>query len=324
MGGRDAASGGSKMKIYAKLLCGTALAVSMLGSASAANLDKVGISVGSLGNPFFVATIKGITDKAKSINPNVQVISVSSDYDLNKQATQIDNFIAAGVNVIMLNAVDAKAIAPAVERAHKAGIVVAAFDVGAQGADVTVMTDNVKAGTLACQYIVDHLPGGKGDVLIVNGPQVTSVVDRVKGCKEVFAKNAGVKVLSSDQDAKGSRDGGMAVTQSLLTANPKIDAIFAINDPTGIGSALAAKQMRRDEFFITAVDGAPDIEAELKTGKSMIKASSSQDPYTMAGMALEFGAKVLKGEKIEKPVVLLDPVLITNDNLKDYKGWTSR
>ena len=57
------------MKIYAKLLCGTALAVSMLGSASAANLDKVGISVGSLGNPFFVATIKGITDKAKSDQP---------------------------------------------------------------------------------------------------------------------------------------------------------------------------------------------------------------------------------------------------------------
>ena len=56
----------------------------------------------------------------------------------------------------------------------------------------------------------------------------------------------------------------------------------------------------------------------------MIKASSSQDPYTMAGMALELGAKVLKGEKIEKPVVLLDPVLITSDNLKDYKGWTAR
>lgn len=101
--------------------------------------------------------------------------------------TQIDNFIAAGVNVIMLNAVDPVAIAPAIKKAQAAGIVVAAFDVGAQGADVTVMTDNVKAGTLACQYIVDHLKG-KGDVLIVNGPQVTSVADRVKGCKEVFAR----------------------------------------------------------------------------------------------------------------------------------------
>ena len=311
------------MKTYATLLCGVALAASIAGSASAANLDKVGISVGSLGNPFFVATINGITDKAKAINPNVQITSVSSDYDLNKQVTQIDNFIAAGVNVIMINAVDPKAIAPAIDRAHKAGIVVAAFDVGAHGADVTVMTNNIKAGELACQYIVDHLPGGKGDVIIVNGPQVTSVADRVTGCKNVFAKNSGVKLLSFDQDGKASRDGGMAITQSLLTANPKIDAIFAINDPTGIGSSLAAKQMHRDEFFITAVDGAPDIEAELKTGKSMIKASSSQDPYTMAGMALELGAKVLKGEKIEKPVVLLDPVLITSDNLKDYKGWTA-
>ncbi len=116
----------------------------------------------------------------------------------------------------------------------------------------------------------------------------------------------------------------MAVTQSLLTANPKIDAIFAINDPTGIGSALAAKQMHRDEFFITAVDGAPDIEAELKTGKSLIKASSSQDPYTMAGRALELGAKKLAGETIDKPIELLDPVRSTSENLKDYKGWTAR
>ena len=56
----------------------------------------------------------------------------------------------------------------------------------------------------------------------------------------------------------------------------------------------------------------------------MIKASSSQDPYTMAGKALELGAKELAGEKIEKPVVLLIPCSITADNLKDYKGWTSR
>ena len=132
----------------------------------------------------------------------------------------------------MLNAVDPKAIAPAIERAHKAGIVVAAFDVGAHGADVTVMTNNVKAGELACQYIVDHLPGGKGDIIIVNGPQVTSVADRVTGCKKVFAKSPGIKVLSSDQDGKASRDGSMAITQSLLTAYPKVDAIFAINDPT--------------------------------------------------------------------------------------------
>lgn len=294
-----------------------------VASANAADLKLVGISVGSLGNPFFVATINGITAAAKKINPDVQVTSVSSDYDLGKQSTQMDNFIAAGTNVIMLNAVDPNAIAPAIQRAHQAGAIVAAFDVGAKGADVTVMTNNVKAGELSCQYIVDHLPGGKGDVLIINGPQVTSIVDRVKGCKNVFAKNPGIKILSDNQDAKGSRDGGLAVGQSLLTRFPKVDAVFAINDPTAIGVELAAKQLNRSEFFITSVDGAPDIEKELKSGTSMIKASASQDPFTMAGKALEMGAQMLAGNKPDETTILLDPVLITADNIASYKGWTA-
>ena len=306
-----------------RLALGLALSAAIAAPALAADLGKVGISVGSLGNPFFVATIKGIEDKAKGINPNVQVTSVSSDYDLNKQFTQVDNFIAAGTNVLMINAVDPKAIEPAVKKAQAAGMIVAAFDVAAAGADVTVMTDNVKAGTLACQYIVDHLPNKTGEVLIVNGPQVSSVTDRVKGCKEVFAANPGIKILSDDQDAKGSRDGGFAVAQSLLTRFPKVDAVFAINDPTAIGVNLAAKQLGRKEFFITAVDGAPDIEVELKDPTSLIKASSSQDPYVMAGQSLELANGILNGKKPEQSVILLDPVLITADNIKDYKGWTS-
>jgi ribose transport system substrate-binding protein len=309
------------MKV-SRLALGLAVATGIAFPAAADELQNVGISVGSLGNPFFVATIKGIEDKAKGINPEVRVTSVSSDYDLNKQFTQIDNFIAAGTNVIMLNAVDPVAIEPAVKKAQAAGIVVAAFDVAAKGADVTVMTDNVKAGTLACQYIVDHLKG-KGDVIIVNGPQVSSIVDRVKGCKEVFAANPGIKILSDDQDGKGSRDGGFAVAQSLLTRFEKVDGIFAVNDPTAIGVNLAAKQLGRSEFIITGVDGAPDIEAELKSGTSLIKASSSQDPYVMAGQSLELGAGILAGKKPEKDVILLDPVLITSENLADYKGWTA-
>ncbi len=293
-----------------------------IGSASAGELKSIGIDVGLLGNPFFVATINGITAKAKEINPNVQVTSVSADYDLNKQSTQVDNFIAAGTDIIMLNAVDANAIQPAVERAKKAGIVVAAFDVAAKGADVTVMTNNIKAGQLACQYIVDKL-NGKGDVFIINGPQSSSIVDRVKGCKEVFAKHPDIKILSDNQDGKGSREGGLAVGQSLLTRFPKVDAVFAINDPTAIGIELAAKQMNRSEFFITAVDGAPDIEKELKSGTSMIKASASQDPYVMAGKALELGNEVLAGKKPAETTILLDPVLITADNIDSYKGWTA-
>ena len=119
------------MRMISKLLAATAMAAAIAMPAAGKDLQKIGISVGLLGNPFFVATIKGIEDRAKEINPKVQVTSVSADYDLNKQVSQIDSFIAAGVDIIMLNAVDAKAIAPAVKKAQAAGVIVAATELDA-------------------------------------------------------------------------------------------------------------------------------------------------------------------------------------------------
>ena len=287
----------------------------------AKDLNSIGITLGSLGNPFFVALVAGAEAKAKEINPNVTVNTASADYDLNKQFTQIDNFIASGVDMILLNAADAKAIAPAVKRAQAAGIVVVAVDVAAAGADATVQTDNVQAGEIACQYIVEKLDG-KGDVIIQNSNQVSSIIDRVNGCKAVFAKNPGITVLSDDQNGKGDREGGMNVMQGHLTRFPHIDAVFTINDPQAIGSDLAAKQMGRSEFFITSVDGAPDIETALK-GNTLVQASASQDPYKIAQTGVEIGYEIMNGETPAEPMILLPSELITRDNIGDYKGWSA-
>ena len=300
-----------------------AAALAFAAPASAKELKSIGISLGSMGNPFFVALSKGAEDQARKVNPNVKVTTVGFDYDLGKQFTQIDNFIAAGVDMILLNPGDANALEPAIKKAQAAGILVVAVDTAAKGADLTVTTNNVQAGEIACQYIVDKL-GGKGDVIIQNGPQVSAVVDRVNGCKTVFKKAPGIKVLSDDQDGKGSRDGGLAVMQGHLTRFQKIDAVFAINDPQAIGTDLAAKQLNRSGIIITAVDGAPDIEASLKDPNSpQVQASASQDPYAMAQLAVKLGVDAMNGKKPEQTVTLMESKLVTRDNVKDYKGWTS-
>jgi len=306
------------------MLAGAAMALALsTAPASAKELKSIGVSLGSMGNPFFVALSKGAEFEAKKTNPNVKITTVGFEYDLGKQVTQIDNFIAAGVDLILLNPGDPKAIGPAIKKAQAAGIVVVAVDTAAEGADATVTTNNVQAGEISCQYIVDKL-GGKGDVIIENGPQVSAVIDRVTGCKNVFGKNAGIKVLSSDQDGKGSREGGLTVAQGYLTRFPKIDAIFAINDPQAIGTDLAAKQQNRSGIIITAVDGAPDIEASLKdAGSPQIQASASQDPFFMARRAVQVGVGILNGQKPASTVELLPSKLVTRDNIKDYKGWTS-
>ncbi len=292
--------------------------------ASATELKSIGISLASLGNPFFVALATGAEAEAKKINPNVKVTTVGFEQDLNKQVDQIDSFIAAGVQMILLNPGDPSALAPAIKKAKDAGIVVVSVDTAAKGADLTVTTNNVQAGEVACKFIVDKL-SGKGDVIIQNGPQNSAIIDRVKGCKSVFSANPGIKVLSDDQDGKSSRDGGLAVMQSQLTRFPKIDAVFAVADPQAIGSNLAIKQLNRDGIIITSVDGAPDLEAELKNPASAsIQATASQDPYNMARTAVELGYKALNGEKPEKPIILLDSALVTRDNVADYKGWEAK
>ncbi|HEV2557885.1 MAG TPA: ABC transporter substrate-binding protein [Microvirga sp.] len=305
------------------LLAAVAAAALTAGPAGAKELKSIGISLGSMGNPFFVALARGAEAEAKKANPNVKVTAVGFDYDLNKQFTQIDNFIAAGVDMILLNPGDPNALEPAIKKAQAAGILVVAVDTAAKGADLTVTTDNVQAGQIACQYIVDKLQG-KGDVIIQNGPQVSAVTDRVKGCKEVFAKNAGIKVLSDDQDAKGSREGGLQVMQGHLTRFPKIDAVFAINDPQAIGTNLAAKQLNRNNIIITSVDGAPDIESALKdAGSPMVQASASQDPYAMAQLAVKLGVEALNGKKPETTVTLMPSNLVTRENVGQYKGWSA-
>ncbi|WP_025854716.1 ABC transporter substrate-binding protein [Pseudomonas sp. CHM02] len=299
-----------------------ALAALMSHVVEARELKALGISMGSLGNPYFVTLADGASARAKELNPSIKVTSVSADYDLSKQFSQIDNFISSKVDLILINAVDPSAMASAIKKARDAGIVVVAVDVDAKGVNATVQTDNVEAGKLACQYLVDKL-SGKGNVIIQNGPQVTAVTDRVKGCKTALAAAPDIKVLSDDQDGKGSREGGLNVMQGYLTRFPKIDGLFAINDPQAIGSDLAAKQLKRSGIIITSVDGAPDIENALKS-ESQIQASSSQDPWAMAQTAVNVGNDILNDKAPAEAVTLLTPKLITRDNVATYSGWSSQ
>ncbi len=285
---------------------------------------RVGVTLGDLGNPFFVQMGKGAEAGARAIDPNAKVSVVSGNYDISTQTNQIDDFISTEVDIIVLNAVDYEGMAPAAKRARDAGIVVIAADVSIkEGANATITSNNVQAGELGAQYIVEQL-GGQGNVVIVNGPPVSAVIDRVNGAKSVFEQYPDIVILSENQNAGGSRDKGLTIMSDLLTALPEIDAVFAINDPTGIGASLAIKQAGRDsEMFVVGIDGAPDAEVELKNADSIFEASSAQDPYTMAQKAVEVGYDIMQGNPPSEETILIPVKLITKDNIDSYKGWTT-
>jgi ribose transport system substrate-binding protein len=317
--GRNVRTSGARLRMAAVIF---AAGFATYGFGADKQLKSVGLTVGDLGNPFFVQIAHGARDQAKTYNPEVNFTSLSSNYDVNNQASQIHGFISSGVDLIILGAADSRRIAPAVKRAKAAGVIVVAVDVGAEGGvDATVMSDNKQAGEEAGQFIVDRLQG-KGQVVIVNGPPVTSVQDRVAGVLSVLKKYSAIKILSQNQNAEGTPDGGLRVMKDLLTAHPHLDAAFGINDPTALGCDLAAKQAGRKDLFIVGVDGSPEAVAALKSKQSLFAATAAQDPYTMAQKAVEVGYGLMQGKKPEKDLILIPVKLITRDNVAEYAGWT--
>jgi ribose transport system substrate-binding protein len=285
-------------------------------------LQSVAVTVGDLSNPFFVVMGQGAEKEAKKIGgDDVRVTVVSSGYDLNQQFNQIENFVAANTDIIILNAADSKGIRPAVEKARQAGTVVVAVDTAVEAdVDATVTTNNLQAGEVSCQYIADRLKG-KGNMVIVNGPPVTSVIQRVDGCLKVLSKYPDIKILSKDQNAEGSRDGGLRVMSDLLTTFPKIDAVFAINDPSGVGVDLAASQAKRKDFFIVGVDGAPEAIEAIASKDSLYAATATQNPRGMTQKAVQVGNDILHGKKPESRNILIPVKLITKNNVNTYTGW---
>jgi len=291
------------------------------GTVQAAELTSIGVSVADLGNPFFVQIAESIADKARELaGDQVKVIVRSSAYDLTRQRHQIKEFIQMKVDLIVLTAADSIKIKRDVRLAQNAGIHVIAVDINAAGADVTITTDNVQAGKIACEYLVKRL-NGKGNVVIINGASISSVIDRVSGCKDVLERYPDIHLLSDQLNGGGTIEGGLEVMTYLINAYARIHGVFAINDPCAQGAVMAAQQAGRTDFIITSVDGAPVARKALMHSDSPWVASAAQFPRQMAELAVETGLSLLQKKPVESRIILIPAQLITAGNLDQYKGW---
>ena len=284
-------------------------------------LKSIGISVADLGNPYFVQLIEAATARAEQLVGQPVTMLIRSDaYDLQRQIQQLDYFIEQNVDLILLTAADEVGIGPMVAKAQRAGIKVIAVDVKAAGADATITTDNILAGSMACEYLAKRM-GYQGNLVIVNGVAVSSVVERVAGCKSAITAYPDIELLSDRLNGTGSIEGGMEAMTYLMEAYPQIDGVFSINDPTGLGVLRAATQAKRQDFILASVDGAPFAIKAIHSGTSLWVATAMQRPTLMANKAIEIGYQLLSGEAVEPHYILIPPELVTQDASQLGHDW---
>ena len=170
------------------------------------------------------------------------------------------------------------------------------------------------------EHIAERLKG-QGKVIIVSGPMVTAITDRLAGCMGQLGRYQGIQVLSSDTNGGGSSEGGFAKMTDLLTLYPHIDAVFTINDPTALGVEQAALQAGRHEFFIVGIDGAPKVKARLRDPASLIVGTVAQKPDRMAQLAVEAGYALVRNKPVTKRIVLIPGELLTRDAPLKSSDW---
>ncbi|UVC09226.1 sugar ABC transporter substrate-binding protein [Rhizobium sp. TH2] len=301
-----------------KLLAAAAFAALMSTSAHAGD---IGVSMAN-SDTFLTVLRKGIEKAAADANQPVQ-IEIADD-DVQKQLSQIQNFIAAKADAIIVNAVDTSATAPMTKLANDAGIPIVyvnrqPIDVDALGdKGAFVASNEVDSGTLETKEVC-RLLGGKGDILIMVGDLANqAAVQRTKDIHDVIAtpECSGLKVLD-EQTAVWDPVKAQDLMTNWIAAGHKPAAVIANNDNMAIGAINAMKSAGWDmkDVVVGGVDATQEALAYMKAGD--LDVTVFQDAFGQGSGAVDAAIKLAKGEKVESKV-WIPFQLVTPENMDKY------
>ncbi|GAA2536935.1 substrate-binding domain-containing protein [Streptomyces levis] len=285
------------------------------GSSSAA-APKMGLSLSTLNNPFFVQIRTGAEAEAKKLGVDLTVTDAQND--ASQQANQLQNFTSSNLGAIIVNPVDSDAASNSVKAADKADIPVIAVDRTVNNAhtDTLVASDNVAGGELAAQTIADKL-GGKGKIVILQGQAGTSAArERAAGFAKGLKAFPGIRVVAQ-QPADFDRTKGLDVMSNLLQAHPDVQGVIAANDEMALGAIKALGSKAGTSVSVVGFDGTPDGLKAVEGGT--LYASVAQQPSQLGRIAVDNALKALRGEKVEETVKV--PVkVVTKENVAGFSG----
>jgi ribose transport system permease protein len=293
------AGGAAVVAVVAALAVGVASTGGGSGSGTTAAGGgggvKIGLSVSTLNNPFFVQFRQGAVDEAR--RRGVALTVSDAQNDASQQVNQVQNFAGQGMKSIIINPVDSDAAAPAAKAAERVRIPVIAADRTVNGAAIAqlVASDNVAGGRDAARRLAREL-GGRGKIAIIQGQAGTSASrERGQGFQEGIREFPGIQVVAK-QPADFDRTKGLDVMTNLMQSEPDLNGVFAENDEMALGAvkALGAKAGR--QVKVVGFDGTPDGIKAVQAGT--MNATVAQQPRLLGRMAVQSAVQAAEGERL--------------------------
>jgi ribose transport system substrate-binding protein len=276
-----------------------AFLISACSTPPAIQENTVGVTLLTRGHLFYRDLEQGLREEAA--RTGYKLVVTSADFDLGKQAAQIEDFIARKVDAIVVCPVDSRGVGPAIRKANAAGIPVFTADIAAQEGEIVchVASDNVAGGRLAGEFLAKTLHGA-GSVAIVGQPAITSVLDRVAGFKEAIARYPGMTIVA-EVNGQGVRDRSLEVASDVMQAHPDLAGLFGINDDSALGALDAARQLNRPALAIVGYDATPPAVDAIRKG-TQLKADVVQYPRKIGIATIDVIRDDFEGKQVPKTV----------------------
>ncbi|WP_413989463.1 substrate-binding domain-containing protein [Labrys okinawensis] len=306
--------------LLATLLAGTA------GLAQAADC-KIGVAMYTLSAPYFAAQQAAAIDEGKKAG--CEVTTSDGQNDMGKQISDVEDMVAKGVNLLILNPRDPEGLVGAANAATKAGVKVVVMDssINTKANVITqVRSSNDQNGFLVGEWLAKKMQGKPVKIILLSGSQGNEVGrDRrlgvFRGLVEgqlVNEGKAGFEVLGQGWGNWATED-GLKAAEDLLQAHPDVNVLLAENDSMALGGMKALQAAgKTDVLVLAAADGQKEALALIKDGK--YGATGLNDPDLVARTAVDIGMKALKGDlPADFPKLnLTTPAVITQDNVDKY------
>ena len=268
---------------------------------------SIGLAISTQNNPFFVDLYEGAKAMADSLGVTLQMADAGDDAA--KQTSDIEDLVAAGISVLIVNPVDSDAVAGAVEAAMSKGVRVIAVDRVVNGVEIdcSIASDNIMGAEMATQFIVDQLGEGAVVAELEGITGASAAIDRSAGFHNVADKS--LQVVAR-QTADFDRTKGMSVMENMLQSNPDIQGVFAANDEMALGAVEAVSGAGKD-ILVVGFDATDDAIEAIKAGR--MGATIAQQPALIGSTAVENAVKLINGEAIESSIPV-EVTLVTAEN----------
>ena len=298
----------------------------LLGSTAMA--EQIGVSIARFDDNGLTVMRNGMTDHADTL-PDVSLQVEDATDDVAKQLDQINNFIASGVDAIIVNAVDTNATEAMSNAAAAAGVPL--VYVNRQPTNMATLPDGqafvasneIESGTLAAFRMCQDLraqgkSGGARAYLLMGQLSNQAAVQRTKDFHDVIGMDmCNFITLIDEQTAEWSRDKAQDLMTNWISSGEPFDAVFGNNDEMAIGAIQAMKSagISMDDVVVGGVDATADALVSMQAGDMDV--TVFQDLAGQGAGAINAALKLAKGEAVEKQV-FIPFKLVTPENIQDF------